>query len=286
MIQENNMIKTINKHFLNDIVSHTRKLSARNYVLNSSMRYERCGEFTYISEKLEPFFNDNLKYLDIGTGNSAFPSYILKKTKWDVTCLDKFSWVQMQKNFVKKVMGNEDYSSRFHIIEQDFIDAELPAESYDIITNISVIEHFEGTSDSLAMEKSAKLLKKGGLYILTTPINDKYYKEFFLNQSVYGEKFTDKPVFFQRHYDVASFDERIVKPSGLKEKERIYMGDYGFQFKESVIDLPMPFKPLKILYQWAVPHFASQFLTYRDYPVSRSNMKMNTTSAVITILEK
>lgn len=281
-----NMINKINKHFLKDIVNHTRKLSLRNYVVNSSMRYERCGEFTYIAEKLESLFNKDLKYLDIGTGNSAFPTYILKKTKWDVTCLDKFSWVQMQNDFAKKIMDNEDYSKRFHIIEQDFIDAELPEESYDIITNISVIEHFEGGSDSVAMEKSAKLLKKGGLYILTTPMNDKYYKEFFIKQSVYGERFKDKPVFFQRHYDVDAFNERIVKASGLKEKERIYMGDYGFQFKETIIDLPVAIKPLKILYQWAVPHFASKFLTYRNYPVSRPNMKMYTTSAVITVLEK
>jgi 2-polyprenyl-3-methyl-5-hydroxy-6-metoxy-1,4-benzoquinol methylase len=280
------MITRINKKNLKDLQRHTKQLDARNFFFNSSMRYERCGELPYITSKLEPLFSKKLKYLDIGTGNSAYPTFLLKNTNWDITCLDKHSWMSMQNNFAKKVMGDKSYEDRFHIIEKNFLTSELPEESFDIITNISVIEHFEGESDSLAMEKSAKLLKPGGIYILTTPMNEGHYKEFYIKQNVYGEKYKSKPVFFQRHYDVSSFQERIIKASGLKERERIYMGDYGFQFKETFLDPPALLKPFKIFYQWAVPFFATKFLTYRTYPVSRSDMKIYTTSAVLTILEK
>jgi 2-polyprenyl-3-methyl-5-hydroxy-6-metoxy-1,4-benzoquinol methylase len=280
------MIANINKRFLKDLDNHTKQLDFRNFFLNSSMRYERCGELPYITAILEPLFSKKLKYLDIGTGNSAYPTYLLKNTEWDITCLDKCAWMQMQKGFAKKVMRNKSYDDRFHIIEKDFITSELPEESFDIITNISVIEHFEGSSDSLAMEKSAKLLKPGGIYILTTPMNEGHYKEFYLKQNVYGEEFRNKPVFFQRHYDTDSFQKRIIEPSGLNEKQRIYMGDYGFQFKETFIDPPAIFKPFKIFYQWAVPFFATKFLSYRNYPISRTGMKIYTASTVLTVLEK
>ena len=280
------MISKINRHILKKLKSHTKQLDIRNLFVNSSMRYERCGELPYITSKLEPLFSKKLKYLDIGTGNSAFPTFLLKNTEWDITCLDKYSWMKMQNSFAKRVMGNENYENRFHIVEKNFLTTELPEESFDIITNISVIEHFEGDTDSLAMEKSAKLLKPGGIYILSTPINGGHHKDFYIKQNVYGEEFKDKPVFFQRHYDVDSFEDRIIKASGLKERERIYMGDYNFQFKEIFLDPPTLLKPFKIFYQWAVPFFATQFLSYRDYPVSRPNMKIYTSSAVLTILEK
>lgn len=278
--------KKIDPVLLKELVAHTRKLDLRNFIFNSSMRFERCGELPYIVSKLQPLFGKKLNYLDIGTGNSAFPTYLLKKTNWDITCLDKHSWMNMQHGFADRVMGNTPYKDRFHVVEKNFLETELPAESFDVITNISVIEHFEGTSDSIAMEKSAKLLKPGGIYILTTPMNEGHFKEFYITQSVYGEKYKNKPVFFQRHYDVAGFESRIIKPTGLKEKERIYMGEYGFQFKETFIDPPSFLKPLKVLYQWAIPSFAKKFLTYRNKPVSRPGMKIYTSSAVLTILEK
>ncbi|MBX2962034.1 MAG: class I SAM-dependent methyltransferase [Cyclobacteriaceae bacterium] len=250
------------------------------------MRFERCGELPYILSVLEPYFDQELKYLDIGTGNSTFPSFLLKKTKWDITCLDKFSWMQMQHSFAEKVMDKDRYEHRFHVVEKDFLAVELPPETYDIITNISVIEHFEGASDSLAMAKSARLLKPGGIYILSTPVNDGFHHEFYIKEDVYGEKYDNKPVFFQRHYSVESFFNRIVLPSGLQEKQRIYMGEYGFQFKEIFLDPPALLKPLKIFYQWAVPFFAKQFISYRNYPVSRPKMKIYTSSAVISVLQK
>lgn len=183
-------------------------------------------------------------------------------------------------------MDTADYENRFHIMENDFLDMELPPASFDVITNISVIEHFEGNKDSLAIEKSAKLLKPGGLYVLTTLINDGYFREFFLRKDIYGEEYNSKPVFFQRHYDVNSFKKRIIEPSGLAEKERIYFGEYGFQFGEYFMDTPWPWKPIKIFYQWATPFFSRRFLTYRDYPNSRKNMHMYTSSGIFVVLTK
>lgn len=250
------------------------------------MGYERCGEFPLIISRLKVLFPKKLRYLDIGSGASVLPTYLLKKTEWDITCVDKFSWVQRQHIYAQQIMKNEKYQSRFHILEQDFLETDLLADSFDIITNISVIEHFDDHADSLVMEKSAKLLKPTGIYLLTTLINDGYFKEFYLKKNVYGEKYNLKPVFFQRHYDVPSFEKRIIGVSGLEEKERVYFGDYDFQFFEHFIDVPWPWKPLKIFYQWTTPFWARRFLAYRDYPLTRANMKMYTASGIFVVLEK
>ena len=156
-------------------------------------------------------------------------------------------------------------------------------ETYDIITNVSVIEHFEGMQDAAAMRASAQLLKPGGLYILTTLINEGFFKEFFVRKSVYGERFQSKPVYYQRHYDLKTLQERIISPTGLLERERVYFGDYDFQCFEKVFQ-KIP-RPLRAFYQWATPYFARHFLSYRSYPVSRKDMNIDTASGVILVLE-
>jgi hypothetical protein len=278
------MIMRIDIPKLKELNSHSKKLGLKRVIKN--MGYERCAELPYIISKLESFFQEPLTYLDIGSGNSILPTFLLSKTKWNIHCLDKFKWVNKQLALAEKTYDGDDRDSRFHVILKDFMNTELPCESFDIITNISVVEHFEGNSDTESIKKSSKLLKSGGLYILTTLINEGYFKEFYVKKSVYGVKFNSNPVFYQKHYDVKQFEERIIKPSGLKEIERIYFGEYDYQFLNHFLLIPWPLKPVKVLYQWAIPFFAPKFITYRDYPVSDPNMDIFTASGVITILKK
>ena len=278
------MKQKIDKQLLSELSKHSRKISKKR--MFQSMGYERCGELPWVASKLESLYSKNINYLDIGTGTSVLPTYIMKKTNWDITCVDKFSWVQSQHKFAKKVLNNSKLKNRLHVIEDDIINTNLPLESFDVITNISVVEHFEGNNDSVMMEKTAKLLKPGGLYILTTLVNDKFFKEFFVDKNVYGEKYKSDPVFFQRHYDLETISNRLIKPSRLLEKERVYLGDYDFQFCERLLDIPWPFKPIKIFYQWANPFFARRFLSYRNYPINRPEMTMYTSSCVCMVLEK
>jgi hypothetical protein len=119
-------------------------------------------------------------------------------------------------------------------------------------------------------------------------MNEGHFKEHFVSEDVYGEEYRSEPVFYQRHYDVKAVQKRLIEPSGLREVERVYFGDYGFQFFERVLQrrLPRPLKPLRALYKWATPQFARRFLTYSDRPVSRADMATNTAAGVIVVLTK
>jgi 2-polyprenyl-3-methyl-5-hydroxy-6-metoxy-1,4-benzoquinol methylase len=277
------MASKINKLILKKISKYHQSLGLKFFI--KGLPYERCAELPFIIDLVQKRFDENLRYLDIGSGESPLPTFFLKHSAWDISCVDKFSWVQKQKQFAARIDQGGKANRRCHVFEEDILKTQLlTAESFDIITNISVIEHFEGHQDSVAMEKSAKLLKPGGMYILTTLINDGFFKEFFLEKNVYGENFSQKPVYYQRHYDLKNLEERIIKPSGLIEKERIYFGDYDFQCFEKLLQKPP--KVLRAFYQWLTPLFAQKFLSYRSYPISRKQMGMNTASGVILVMEK
>jgi 2-polyprenyl-3-methyl-5-hydroxy-6-metoxy-1,4-benzoquinol methylase len=275
------MIANINTTVLNEITSHHRNLGMKFRL--KGLGYERCAELSWVIDQLKPRFPEPLQYLDIGTGESPLPSFLAAHSRWEITCLDKCHWVQRQHRFSKKIESAGSQAGKFRVIEANLLEANLPSQSFDIITSISVIEHFEGSSDSAAMKETALLLRPGGRLILTTLVNEPFFAEFYLNRSVYGSAFRGSPVFYQRHYDVKSLEERLIRPSGLVEKQRVYFGDYGFQCFEKLQRNP---KPLRMFYAWNMPSLAKRYLSYREYPVSRKDMRMNTSSGLILVLEK
>jgi SAM-dependent methyltransferase len=237
-----------------------------------------------VIDYLQPRFQERLQYLDIGAGESPLPSFLYAHANWDIACLDKCSWVRKQERFAHLVKDRSVESvsgRRFVVVEADLLKAALANRSFDIVTCISVIEHFEGGLDTVAIKACARLLRPGGRLILTTLINAARFAEFYVSRAVYGEECRGSPVFYQRHYDLRSVDERLITPSGLLELDRIYFGDYGFQCFEKVMQRP---KPLRAFYAWNTPWLARRYLTYRPYPISRRDMRMNTASGLILVL--
>lgn len=276
------MSTVISNTALNQITSHHRRLGLKFCM--KGMAYERCAELSWVVEYLRPRFDEELDYLDIGTGESPLPSFLLAHTRWNIACLDKCRWVQRQKQFFDRVGHDHNNSRRsISVKEVDLATSDLPDESCDVITCISVIEHFEGNSDSMAMQKIASLLRPQGILILTTLMNDGFFAEFFVKKEVYGTAYSEAPVFYQRHYDVKNISQRLIQPSGLAEQQRVYFGDYGFQCFEKVMQQP---KPLKALYAWSTPFFARRFLSFQSRPVTRKEMRMNTASGIILVLQK
>ncbi len=279
------MVQKINRDFLQKIQSHYYRL--KRVFRIKGIPYERCAELPYILETLSRDFNEARKYLDIGSGGeSPLPTWLLLNTSWDITCVDKFSWVRAQNDYVTR-LADDEQKSRFHIIEQDFLTTELKPESFDIITNISVIEHFHDDTDAEAMNKSAKLLKPGGLYILTTPVNEGFAADFYVDGSVYGDTSQGGKVFYQRHYDVKGIEQRLIIPSGLEEVKRIYFGEYGFSCFEKLLCRESKIgKLLTLPLRLFIPGLACRYLGYSPVPVSNEKMKVNTASGVILILRK
>ena len=267
---------------LNDILKHYSSLRLKHRFL--PLNYERCFELPWVWSVLKSVSKNDVSYLDIGSGGeSPLPTYVSKHKNWNVSVIDKFSWVLAQEDFYKKLPFPKAKTFKVEVV--DLFDFKKDNnESYDVITCISVIEHFEGGSDSDAIEIIYDLLKPGGLLILTTPLNEGYHKEFYVKKDVYGDVYAEKSVYYQRHYSVKSFEERIISRRRWEEIERIYFGDYGFRAFENLF-ARMP-KAIRVFYRFFMPSLAKLFISSNTYPISKENMSMNTESGIAVVLRK
>jgi SAM-dependent methyltransferase len=100
-----------------------------------------------------------LRWLDFGCGSGAFLKYLRERGSFlgrplEISGHDVGSYAEM--------LGTKD---GFRILDLDALSAE-PAERYDVISMIEVIEHLPTPVEPLALV--TRLLKPGGLLLLTT----------------------------------------------------------------------------------------------------------------------
>ena len=98
----------------------------------------------------------------------------------------------------------------------------LPYEngSFDAAYSVSVIEHIPGSGDSEAMFELARVLRPGGLLVLTFPYR-KQLEDEFVEHDVYGKRFEGEPLFFCRHYSSDAVRERLLANGAFDVVERV-----------------------------------------------------------------
>jgi SAM-dependent methyltransferase len=86
-------------------------------------------------------------------------------------------------------------------------------EAYDAIWSISVLEHVHGEyDDRKAIAWLYSALRPGGVLAVTTTIDRTFWDEY-RDSDPYGlEKNASGPVFFQRWYDLAALQARLIEP--------------------------------------------------------------------------
>jgi len=97
----------------------------------------------------------------------------------------------------------------------------LEAESFDVITSISVIEHIP--RDTQAVQKMWDLLKPGGRLLLSVPCAAEASAQY-INYNQYGilEPDNEGFVFWQRLYDPQLLQKEIFGVTGLPHRYAIY----------------------------------------------------------------
>ena len=188
----------------------------------------RCFEYPLAIINLD--IQKGEKLLDVGSGKSCFPLFMLKRGGVNVTVLDIDERVMIQKKYAKKVgiinhaiterfnvvdnpkmkIQDKSYTSKdgsFKIIVGDARNTVFPDSSFDAISCISAIEHIPGNGDILAIKEFARVLKPNGRVFITVPYSQKYEE----GKSPGGH--------FERRYDYDALKERLIQPSGLKLKK-------------------------------------------------------------------
>jgi 2-polyprenyl-3-methyl-5-hydroxy-6-metoxy-1,4-benzoquinol methylase len=96
---------------------------------------------------------------------------------------------------------------------QDGRSLTYPNATFDAAFSVSVLEHIPDEGDSQAIRELVRVVKPGGLVVVTTPY-DTSHRDTFVDRPVYDREFAGQPVFFERHYDAQTLKSRLLDPSG------------------------------------------------------------------------
>jgi len=118
---------------------------------------ERPYEYAFVLYNLP--YGNNVCVLDVGTGSTAMGA-LLKGCNYVVDCLENTSYRQ----------GRLPLNSHCNLIRGDVTSDMLSENCYDAVTCISVLEHIEEYNQ--AIENMVRVLKPGGVLILTIPYNE------------------------------------------------------------------------------------------------------------------
>ena len=159
---------------------------------------------------------------------------------------------------------------------------DFPDKSFDRVVSISVLEHIEGDGDSSAMREMGRVLKPGGIAVVSIPFSRRF-KMKMTRSRIYGvENPGKKEQLFLRVYDQQTLEQRILRPSGLFLQEATALGlrtsFWSRLFAEALSDTTQSLtRRNKLVYLLTLPFFPafprlSRSLRYRaDYrrlPVS------------------
>ena len=256
-------------------------------VLRGHMDYVRCVEFPLVFQHLG--LGRGGRLLDVGSGQSHFPLYVVSRTSTTVVALDpsrRVLWLkEMEAKFVRRGLMPP---GRLHVVVADARDTALGDGEFDYISLISTIEHVEGDGVSAAMHELARLLRPGGRLVLTVPYNYECYRDFWVSDDTYTNVYRGARLFYQRHYDDAALDKRLVEPSGLRLSRKVIFGEPGWRCFNTLFANPRLPVLAKLPYLWAMPLFARRFArVLRDDEIrTKSNLPMVTTEGALLVLEK
>jgi SAM-dependent methyltransferase len=128
----------------------------------------------------------------------------------DISELNVDEYKVMWRAIEKKAKGKVTFSL------QDARALQFPGAQFDIVYSMSVLEHIEGeTGDSGAVSELLRVLKPGGLLVLSVPFGGGYMEQRRIGFSGAARKTGDREAyFFQRIYDRGTFQSRILDHLG------------------------------------------------------------------------
>lgn len=231
---------------------HLREAAAR--ILNP-LSYPRLMEYQLVMEMLGDL--RSARILDIGS--PKLPALLLAgEPLRELRSTDIRDYFIPSTEFFLSKLGYGDRLDRdIHLEVADARTLSYASEEYDRVYSISVLEHIPDGGDSTAIAEIARVLKPSGRAAITVPFDAAGYREEMVNDDVYERSSNGQPTFYQRHYDLESLYERLIKPSGLRLERIVWFGEPHVRFEPIWNRIPMTWK-LPLL--WAQPFLAKLFL--------------------------
>jgi ubiquinone/menaquinone biosynthesis C-methylase UbiE len=186
-------------------------------ILQPVNAYSRFPEYYYFEHYIDTWISEHqyktLKILDVGSPK-LFGLYLAYTKPVTITLTDYH-----KKNIEEYIhLWNSIKGTAKGSVEFTAADARLLCfnkESFDIVYAMSVIEHIEGKDgDSIAIHEFNRVLKQGGLLIVSIPFGDHYFEQKIEMSKAYlteGVDTVEDYAFFQRIYDMKSVKIRLLQ---------------------------------------------------------------------------
>jgi SAM-dependent methyltransferase len=177
--------------------------------------FTRFPEYYYMEKAITEYVEqcagaEPAQILDVGSPKT-FGMYLAEKLDVDVEMTDVSrlnldEYFTMSKSLMNKAKG------RVHFAAQDARALDYEDGTFDIVYSMSVIEHIEGErGDSQSIQEMVRVLKPGGLLLLSVPFGKKYVEQQRKGFAHAVEKTEDESLyFFQRVYDRTALENRIL----------------------------------------------------------------------------
>jgi ubiquinone/menaquinone biosynthesis C-methylase UbiE len=177
--------------------------------------YTRFPEYYYFEKAVRDYLSTlplerKVRMLDVGSPK-MLGLYLAFTTRCEVTLTDISElnvdeYRCMWRGLKPKAKGDADF------LLQDARSLQFEDAEFDIVYSMSVIEHIEGDSgDSKTARELFRVLKPGGLLILSIPFGTKYIEQQRIGFSGAARRMANQQAyFFQRIYDLPVFESRIL----------------------------------------------------------------------------
>jgi len=208
--------------------------------------YWRAVEFAYVWRQLgQPA---GARVLDIGSPKDL-AAMLAYHRGYEVVATDILPTAVLLSRRYGSAQGLEGHGrGRVHSEVQDARALTYADDSFDAAYSVSVIEHIPDDGDSAAMRELMRVVRPGGVVVVTVPY-DRRYRETFVDGPVYERKpLGSEAVFFERHYDRESLTQRLLGQGTAEVVDLSFWGE-GAVRMEALLDrlgpLRLPLSPLE-----------------------------------------
>lgn len=194
-------------------------------LLSAKISYEHWHRYIFASR-----FCTQKKVLDIACGE-GFGSNFLS------TYAESVLGVDIAPDIIEHAKGKY-HQERLNFIVSNAVSVPFESENFDVIVSFETLEHLNREDQNLFMTEMVRVLKKDGIFIISTPDRKVYsddpgYSNPFHLSEFYKEEFTS--FLMQRFRNIIVFSQQVIGASLISRQnesvfniEHLHMRSNGF----------------------------------------------------------
>jgi len=210
--------------------------------------YWRSVEFAYVWRQLTQ--SAGARILDVGSPKDL-AAMLARHRGYEVVATDILPDAILLSHRFAAAQGLEGQGpGRVYSELQDGRALTYPDSSFDAAYSISVLEHIPDGGDSAAIRELIRVVRPGGVVVVTVPY-DRGYRETFAKGPVYERRpIGSEAIFYERHYDRAALASRLLGSATAEVVDLSFWGE-GAVRMEALLNrlgpLGLPLSPVQAL---------------------------------------